>query len=350
MGWRKPCFLKCAQRKRLFEMTWSLLLRSVATVSLLLGCTCLASAAEKVIFMIDWLPAGDKAVPYLGVQKGLFAAEGLEVTIQSGRGSSDVVTKLGTGAADMGTGGLSALLQARAQSDVPVKAILSIYTLQPDAIFTTEGSGISVLKDVAGKKVATATFSSSNVVWPLLLKTNGIDVAAVELLKADPGALAPMLATGQVVATINWVTVAPAFEKPLAETGKKLKTIPWSQYGFEGYGLSVFASEKMLKERPETAKKFLRAYAKATDLAIADPAGAAAALKAMVPEVDTGVAEKQFTSSVPLMVNEISKKDGSGAFAKALLAKTWEWTARSQNIPLEKLDPEGAVDRTVMQK
>lgn len=298
--------------------------------------------------MIDWLPAGDKAVPYLGVQKCLFAAEGLDVTIQSGRGSSDVVTKLGTSAADMGTGGLAALLQARAQSSVPIKAMASIYTLQPDAIFTTEGSGISSLKDAAGKTIATATFSSSNVSWPLVLKANGIDPASVDLLKADPGALAPMLASGKVAATINWVTVAPAFTKPLAETGKKLKVIAWSDYGFDGYGLSVFASEKMLAERPETVKKFMRAYLKATEMAIADPGEAAAALKAMVPEVDVDVAKAQFAASIPLMVNSISKKDGEGAFEKALLARTWKWTAEAQNMPLDKLDPETVVDRSFL--
>jgi NitT/TauT family transport system substrate-binding protein len=327
-----------------------LALLSLAGLALLVGVNAPAVAAEKVVFMIDWLPAGDKAVAYLGVQDGLFAAEDLDVTIQSGRGSSDVVTKLGTGAADMGTGGLAALLQARAQTPVAVKAVASIYTLQPDAIFTTEGSGISSLKDVAGKTVATATFSSSNVAWPLVLKANEIDPAKVDLLKADPGALAPMLATGKVAATINWVTVAPAFAKPLSETGKKLKVIAWSDYGFDGYGLSVFASEKILTERPETVKKFMRAYMKATAKAIADPMAAATALKAIVPEVDVEVARAQFAASVPLIVNAISKKDGEGAFDKALLAKTWKWTAEAQNMPLDKLDPETAVDRSFLPK
>ena len=323
---------------------------ALAAFGLLNGANARAVAAEKVVFMIDWLPAGDKAVPYLGVQDGLFAAEGLDVTIQSGRGSSDVVTKLGTGAADMGTGGLAALLQARAQTPVAVKAVMSIYTLQPDAIFTTEGSGISSLKDVAGKTIATATFSSSNVSWPLVLKANGIDPEKVDLLKADPGALAPMLASGKVGGTINWVTVAPAFAKPLAETGKKLKVIAWSDYGFDGYGLSVFVSEKMLTGRPEVVKKFMRTYLKATAKAIADPMAAAKALKATVPEVDVEVAREQFAASIPLIINSISKKDGEGAFEKALLAKTWKWTAEAQNMPLDKLDPESVVDRSFLPK
>jgi NitT/TauT family transport system substrate-binding protein len=348
--WRNYC-LKLPGKLETGVMIKKLLaLFALAGLVLLIGANAPAVAAEKVVFMIDWLPAGDKAVPYLGVQDGLFAAEGLDVTIQSGRGSSDVVTKLGTGAADMGTGGLAALLQARAQTPVAVKAVASIYTLQPDAIFTIDGSGISSLKDVVGKTVATATFSSSNVVWPLVLKANEIDPAKVDLLKADPGALAPMLATGKVAATINWVTVAPAFAKPLSETGKKLKVIAWSDYGFDGYGLSVFASEKILTERPETVKKFMRAYMKATAKAIADPMAAAMALKAMVPEVDAEVARAQFAASVPLIVNAISKKDGEGAFDKALLAKTWKWTAEAQNMPLDKLDPEATVDRSFLPK
>ncbi len=305
-----------------------------------------AAAQEKILYLNDWLPAGDKAPVYIAAAKGLFAAEGLEVTIQSGRGSSDVVTKLATGVADIGQGGIAALLQAKAQAGVPVTAIYSIYTKQPDAIFTSEGSGIGSLSDLPGKKIATATFSSSNVSWPLVLKANSVDAAKIELLKVDPGALAPMLASGKVDGTINWVTTAPVFEAALIEGKKKLKVIPWSNYGFDGYGLSLFVSNKMLKERPEAVKKFVRAYVKAVALANADPSLAGASVKAMVPEVDAATASRQWTASIPLIVNDISQKDGLGAFEPKLLAKTWVWVAKAQNIPVEKYDPEQAVDRS----
>ena len=320
-------------------------LRYALAFTLSAGLSHAALAAEKVNFLIDWLPSGDKAAVYVGVYKGLFAAEGLEVSIASGRGSSDVVTKLATGSADMGTGGLAALLQARAESSVPVTAIASIYMKQADALFTTEGSGITSLKDIVGKKVATATFSSSNVVWPLILQANDVDPSKIELLKVDPGALAPLLASGQVAATINWVTVAPGFTGPLAETKKTLKILPWSDYGFDGYGLSVFASDKMLKEHPETVKKFMAAYMKAQDMAIADPALAAAALKATVPDANPVTAENQWKASIPLMVNEVTKKDGAGAFEPKLLAATWKWVAKSLNMPIDKIDPEKTVAR-----
>ncbi|MGH2340366.1 ABC transporter substrate-binding protein [Segnochrobactraceae bacterium EtOH-i3] len=317
--------------------------RAALALPLALALAGAAQAAEKVTFLIDWLPAGDKAVPYLGVKGGYFAAEGLDVTIQVGRGSSDVVTKLGTGASDIGTGGLSALLQAKAESSVPVTAIASIYTMPPDAIFTTEGSGITSLKDLVGKKIATGTFSSSNVVWPLILDANGIKPDEVSLLKVDPGALAPMLASGQVPATIGWTTTAPGFVGPLAETGKKISILPWSDFGYKSYGLSLFASDRMIAEKPETVKKFVTAWMKATAAAVADPKAAAEALKAMVPEVDVAVAEAQFKASIPLMINDISKADGMGVFAPKLLGETWSWVAKAQNLPADKLDPAKAV-------
>ncbi len=303
-----------------------------------------SQAADKVRWLNDWLPAGDKAAIYLGVQKGLFAAEGLEVEIGSARGGSDVVTKLATASADFGSASLPALLQARAQGEVPVVALAPIYTRQPDAVFTTEDSGIASIKDLVGKQVATPTFSASNVTWPLVLSNNGIAADAIPLLKVDPGAMTAMLATGKVQATLNWVTVAPGFEKALAETGKKLRVLPWSNYGFDGYGLSLMGSKRFVDAHPEVAERFVRAYQKAEDMAVADPAAAAAALKAMVPEIDEAQAEAQYRASLPLIDNPVSEKLGRKTFDATLLNTTWEWVAKSQNLPLDTLDPASAID------
>lgn len=315
------------------------LLRTRALAALLASATAFpALAADEVTFMIDWLPAGDKAAVYYGVQSGIFARHDLDVTVSVGRGSSDVVTKLATGTADVGTGGLSALLQAKATGEVPVKALASIYTKQPDAIFTYAGSGIEKLEDVAGKKIATATFSSSNVSWPLVLDSIGVDPASVEVLKVDPGALGPMLAAGRVDATINWLTVAPAISATLESAGKEFKSVAWSDYGYEGYGLSLFVSEAYLAENPEVVTRLVAAYQEATAAAIADPKGAAEALKAMVPEVDVDIAVDQWTASIPLMVNEITEADGMGAITDERLAKSWSWVAKAQGLPEDALD------------
>ncbi len=309
-----------------------------------------ARAADKLIYMNDWLPGGDKAIPYYAKEKGVFAREGLDVTVQTARGSSEGITKIAAGAADVGSGGLAALLQARAESNVPVRALLGVFTVQPDAIFTTEGSGIKTLKDLKGKKIATATFTSSNVIWPLVLKAVGVDPSDVTLLKVDPGALAPMLASGQVDGTINWSTASPPFDQALASVNKKLKILPWTDAGFDGYGYSVFAADKLIKDKPDVVARFTKAYLTAAKMALADPADVARSMKATFPEMDEALVEKQFMTIVPLMQNDISNKEGLGTLTKDRLATTWEWTAKAQNMPLDKINPEQAVDREFMPK
>jgi len=325
-------------------------IRQIAAAAMIFGVGSAALAADKVVYMNDWLPGGDKAIPFYALEKGLFAAEGLDVTIQSARGSSEAITRMATGTADVGSGGLAALLQAKAQSSVPVSAVAGVFPVQPDALFTVEGNGISSLKDLVGKKVATATFTSSNVIWPLILANNSIDANKITLIKVDPAALVPMLATGQVDATINWTTASPPFVKALGESGKKLKMLPWSEYGFDGYGYSVFASDKAIAERPEVVRKVVKAWLKAAQMALADPKDVARSMKVIFPEMDAKLVEEQFMTLVPLLDNEITKKEPLGTMEPKRLAVTWEWTAKSQNIPLDKLDPEKAVNRSFLPK
>lgn len=236
-----------------------------------------AHAADSLTVQLDWLPGGDKAFVYAGVQQGFFKAEGLDVKIVPGRGSSDAVTKIASGAADVGFGGISALMMAAAESKspVPVKAVMSLYSKQPDALFTRADSKIKTLKDMEGKTVAMPTFSSSNALWPVVLQKNGVDPAKIKVIKTDPATLAPMLAQGRVDATINWVTVAPAFQAVLKQANKDLAVLPWTQFGLDGYGWSALASDKTIKDRPDVLKRYLRALSKSLAFSIEQPQKAA---------------------------------------------------------------------------
>ena len=43
-----------------------------------------SNAADKVRFQTDWLPSGEHAMYYGAWQKGIFAEEGIDVTITRG--------------------------------------------------------------------------------------------------------------------------------------------------------------------------------------------------------------------------------------------------------------------------
>ncbi|WP_187298783.1 ABC transporter substrate-binding protein [Marinobacter sp. F3R11] len=307
-------------------------------------------AADKVVYQLDWLPGGDKSPVYLGVQEGFFADEGLEVRIASGRGSTDAITKIATGQADIGSADIGALMAAKAQDDsLPVKAVYSIFNRAPHAFFTLEGSGINKVTDIEGKKVATSPFTSSNAFLPLVLKDNGLAEDAVQLTKADPGALGPMLMNGGTDAIIAWVTNIALFDNQAKTTGNKLVVLPWSDAGLELYSSSVVASEKFLSERPDVAKRFMRAYDKSLKLTHDDPTKAAEALHTMVPEVDVDVAVAQIGDSMKLIVNDVSNRDGLGALTEKRVALTWTRVAQAEKLAEDALDPETVIDRTLLE-
>ncbi|MGB5123242.1 MAG: ABC transporter substrate-binding protein, partial [Vibrio fluvialis] len=137
------------------------------TLSLSLACASASSwATDKVTFQLDWLPGGDKAPVYVGVQQGFFAAEDLDVTILGGKGSTDAITKVATGTADIGSSDIVALLVAKANDNVPVKAIYSLFSKAPYAFYVLNDSSINSIKDVAGKTIVTSPFTSANVFLP----------------------------------------------------------------------------------------------------------------------------------------------------------------------------------------
>jgi NitT/TauT family transport system substrate-binding protein len=225
-----------------------------------------AQAAEQATVVLDWLPGGTKAVVYVAVHEGFFAREGLDVKIEHARGTTDALTRLATGHAEFATGGMPSLFEALAETKIPVKAVMTFYNKQPDALFVRKGGKIQSLKDVVGATVGTTTFTSSNTLWPVFLSKNNISPDAVKLTKFDPAAIAAMLATGRVDATINWVTQAVTFQDVMTQAGQELSIIPWSDFGLDGYGWSLFAADSVVRERPQMAKAFVRAMTKARSI------------------------------------------------------------------------------------
>lgn len=323
-------------------------LLQVTALAAALGCSAMTLAADKVTFQLDWLPGGDKAPVYVGIQQGFFAAEDLEVKIVSGRGSTDAVTKMATGQSDVGIADIGALMAAKARDGVPVSAVLSYFSQAPHAFFTLEGSSIKTLKDVAGKRIATSPFTSSNAFLPLVLKENGMAEDSVTLVKSDPGALSPMLMTGNIEGIIAWVTNVALFEKQAAEAGKTLRVIPWTEGGLDLYSSSLVAADKFLSERPDVAKRFVKAYAKAVQFTYAHPDKAGADIHAMVPEVDAAVASAQIRSINGLVYNEVTSNDGFGALTPERMALTWKWVSQANDIAADAMNPEIAVNRDFM--
>lgn len=302
-------------------------------------------AADKVNFQLDWLPGGDKAPVYVGIDKGIFEKYDIEVSINQGRGSTEAITKLATGISDVGIADISALMVAKANNDVPVSAVYSIFSQAPHAFFVIDNGEINSIADIKGKKVATSPFTSSNLYLPLVLEQSGFSEDEIQLVKADPGALGPMLATENTDVLISWVTSKERLISQAKQAGKTLKVMPWHEAGLEQYATSVIASDRFLADKPDVAKRFIKAYAEAVEYTWSNPLESAKSINKIVPEVDVKVAEDTITSIYELVYNPISMASSVGQFDVKHLASTWKWTSAAQGIEESSYDPEETLNR-----
>lgn len=307
-------------------------------------------AADKVTFQLDWLPGGDKAPIYVCIHHGFCSEAGLDVSIASGRGSTDAISRLAAGSSDIGVSDIGALMAARANENVKVTAVLSIFNKGPHAFYVVKGGKIASVKDVKGKTIATSPFTSSNVYLPLVLKDAGIDPSEVKLIKADPGALGPMLMTGNADGIIAWMTDFTRYTNQGKQAGKDIVALPWSAAGLELYSASLIASDSFLESRPDVAKRFVAAYKKSVEYTKAHPKEAGADVTAMVKELGAEDVEGSVNDTLPLIYNDVTAKDGLGVFEPDRLKETWRRVSAAQGIDPAKLDPEKVVSRSFMPK
>ncbi|MCB1832662.1 MAG: ABC transporter substrate-binding protein, partial [Geminicoccaceae bacterium] len=83
-----------------------------------------ASAETDISFAIDWKFEGPAAPFTVALDDGFYAEEGLNVSIDSGSGSSQTIPRIATGNYDIGTGDFASLVKFKDQNpDAAVQAV-----------------------------------------------------------------------------------------------------------------------------------------------------------------------------------------------------------------------------------
>ncbi len=260
-----------------------------------------AFSAEKVTLKLNWVPGGDHCFYFVAKDKGFYQEEGLDVSIERGQGSGDTVKRVELGTVDVGLADTGTLAVARSKG-AKVKVIAMIYTNSPNGIKTYEGSGITKPKDLEGHKVGVPAGDAQRVLWPALAKANNIDVDKVTLVNIKPSAKPQSLTAKQVDAVFDWIVGNQGYWEAGLDMDH-LVIIPWSKWGVNPYGNALMASDKMIAEKPEMLKKFLKATMKAWAWCVEHPDEAAAIFVKDNPEVPVLAAKTRFVDDITNLVD-----------------------------------------------
>jgi len=232
-------------------------------------------------FQLDWRFEGPAALFLVPVAKGYFAAEKLNVTVDAGNGSGGTVTRVASGAYDMGFADLAALMEFHANNPTapnkPV-AVMMVYNNTPAAVLALKKSGIKTPADLSGKKLGAPVFDAGRKAFPIFAKANGVTNVAWTAM--DPPLRETMLVRGDIDAITGFSFTSLLNLEARGIKADDVVVLPYPNYGVKLYGNAVIVSEEFLKKNPDAVKAFLRAFTKGMKDVIANPAAGIATVKA----------------------------------------------------------------------
>ncbi len=258
--------------------------RLLAHAALALACAWMPTAHAQetpIKFQLDWRFEGPAALFLVPVTKGYFKAEKLNVAVDAGNGSGGTVTRVASGAYDMGFADLAALMEFHANNPTapnkPV-AVMMVYNNTPAAVIALKKSGIKTPADLAGKKLGAPVFDAGRKAYPIFAKANGLGAPAWTSM--DPPLRETMLVRGDVDAITGFSFTSLLNLEARGIKAEDVVVMPYPQFGVKLYGNVVIAGGEFLKKNPEAVKGFLRAFSKGVKDVIADPGAAIATVKA----------------------------------------------------------------------
>jgi len=298
------------------------LLTGLAAVALLVGCApsgqnndtdsgadnTAAGPKETVTFTLNWVPYGEHAPFYYGIQKGFYAEEGIDLKIEPGSGSGNTIKAVAQNQTMFGWADTPPLLNA-ITTGMPVKSVGVFLQKGPSSIEFLADKGFKSIKDLKGKTVGGTPGDAMYATFPALLAANDMQPSDVTVVNMDAANKIAQLASGQVDAIMGFFhDQGPTIE---AKTGKKVDHLLFADSGLNLLGLGIVVSDETLSSKKELVGKFVRATQKSWAEAVKDPAAAAKAMVGLAEnEPPEAVLVNQLKLAEPLLQLETAGEPG----------------------------------------
>ena len=278
----------------MMSLGWRALAKALALTLLSIGSMLagegLAQTKTPVKMALLTQPGIWDAGVFAAVDKGYFAAEGLEISFVSPTTPADGLKLLASGGVQFATAHSTEVLTARSR-DLPVVSIATNHQLGTAGIMVPKPPGLNSLKDLEGKTLGVTGIPFNKTMLEYCLKKAGVDLNKVKIVTVGFTPM-PLLLSKRIDGlgdAITWSEPA-MYDMQIKKAPDDTSTYSYFAFYKNGvpryYTLGVVVDELTLAKNPELARKYLRAWTKGLDWAIHNQKQAVDLLRKRYPEIN----------------------------------------------------------------
>lgn len=237
---------------------------AAASASMLLGHRAALAAGSPLTMQAAWVNDAEFTGYYVGIDNGLYTAEGLDLTYLPG--GPDVIPEstIVAGKADLALTTPDTTVKAITDQGAKFKIIGAQYQKNPIGIVSLAAKPIKTPQDLVGKTLAVPPVSVISV--EAMLKLNNVDRAQVNIV---PYAYDPTpLIKGEIDASLDFTTNVPFTIK---QAGVDAESFLLYDFGFTIFNDTVVVTEETLKNKRKELVSWLRASRKGWEENLKDP-------------------------------------------------------------------------------
>jgi NitT/TauT family transport system substrate-binding protein len=278
-----------------------------------------APALQEVRIGMAFIPNVQFAPFYVADDKGYFAAEGIKPVYDYGF-EQDVVALTAQDQLIFTNAGGPTTIIARSH-DVPVQYFIKEYQTLPIAVFGLKDKGITKLQDLKGKTIGQPMPSGETFIgFTVMLRKAGLKDTDMQVTTIGFTQVESVLGN-KVDAAVGYSVNEPL---QLRAQGKDIFEIDLKDVAPEVAGDGIIASESTLRNKPELARAFARAFLKGLADTTQDPEAAFQTTLKFVPDAAKDEQVKQAQHDVLMkVVNDYWKTSGKLGQSDP---KLWEQT------------------------
>ena len=213
---------------------------------------------EEVSYRLKWLFNISVVGDLYAHDSGLFAKNGLDVTVKPGGPEKDAIKELELGHAQFGVASADQVIRAVSKG-APIVVIAQLFQTNPlNWIYRPDKTPLRTPQDLKGKTIGITYGGNDETIMRALLAKYNIQESEVNFFSVRYD-YTPFYQGKVDFWPLYRNAQAPIIGAKLQKAGERFELMDPSKMGIRFVANSVVTTRKMLEERPETVKKFTRA-------------------------------------------------------------------------------------------